>query len=80
MRTHLTFNQLALIALHTKWFSLHFGVYRNDEPDSLYRFTKTGEAYYITVKHWLWGRATEPYDLLLDYYGCGPLFLVVVPR
>ena len=29
--------------------------------------------------HWIWGRQTEPYDLCLEYFGVGPLFLLVWP-
>lgn len=27
--------------------------------------------------HWVWGHEVEPYDLCADYYGTGPLFLLV---
>ena len=80
MRPHFTFNQRALIAFHTEGFSLHLGVYREVEPDSLYREAKDGSLYYDEINHWLWGHAIEPYDLCLDYYGGGPFFLLVKPR
>jgi len=27
--------------------------------------------------HWVWGHAVEEYDLVLDYWGLGPVFLLV---
>lgn len=29
--------------------------------------------------HWFWGHQYEEYDMCLEYYGAGPLFLVVKP-
>lgn len=31
----------------------------------------------IQPRHWVWGKETEPYDCLCDYWGAGPLFLFV---
>lgn len=31
----------------------------------------------VKKRSWIWGRQTEPYDLCLEYFGCGPLFLIV---
>lgn len=31
----------------------------------------------VQPRHWIWGRKTEEYDMLCDYLGAGPLFLLV---
>lgn len=31
----------------------------------------------VSRDSWVWGHESEPYDLCAEYYGCGPLFLLV---
>jgi len=31
----------------------------------------------VRPSHWEWGHRTEDYDLIAEYYGLGPLFLLV---
>lgn len=44
------------------------------EEHSVYKDDPHNPHRYRTVDcRWIWGRATEPYDLCLDYFGLGPL-------
>jgi hypothetical protein len=44
------------------------------EEHSVYKDDPENPHHYRTVDcRWIWGRATEPYDLCLDYFGLGPL-------
>ncbi len=44
------------------------------EEHSVYKDDPANPHHYRTVDcRWIWGRATEPYDLCLDYFGLGPL-------
>ena len=52
--------------------SLHLGVKQEDH--SVYK-RKGGRMVYVDC-NWIWGRATEPYDCCLEYFGLGPLMLV----
>ena len=70
----INFNTCSLISLHTNKFSFHLGVYPDE--DELYKYKKGTGYYYVDIKHWMWGRYTEPYDLCLEYFGCGPLFMI----
>jgi len=71
------FNTCALLSVHVPRFSFHIGVY--PESNEVYRQTKTGGEVLESYERWLWGRATEPYDHCLEYYGMGPFVLLCWP-
>lgn len=66
------FNTCALVSFRFTGWSLHLGVYPSDQE--IYKLYN-GE-YVYRHPRWIWGRAYEPYDFALDYWGAGPLFLV----
>ena len=71
-------NTIALVSVHCKNFSLHFGVYPN--PDEVYKLARAGAETVHGYERWLWGFGTEIYDHSLEYFGMGPfLFACWVP-
>lgn len=62
----------ALVSIYGRT-CVHFGVKRNS--DVVYK-TKNGKEVQVECD-WIWGRATELYDHSLEYFGLGPLMLVV---
>lgn len=38
---------------------------------------KVGVHFLVRPSHWKWGYSVEEYDSYLQYWGAGPLFLVV---
>lgn len=72
----IAFNRSALVSLHLNTVSFHVGVY--PDPTTVYK-VKDGREVDVDCT-WIWGRATEPYDHCLEYFGGGPLFLVCFVR
>ena len=72
------FNTCSLISFHTDHASLHIGV--SPGEDSVYKYDKDGTSREVEYSWWLWGKATEPYDHILDYFGMGPFALLVLPN
>jgi len=70
----INFNTCSLISFHANNFSLHFGVYRAKE--SLYKYKESLGHYTVEINGYKWGRYIEPCALFLEYFGCGPLFMI----
>lgn len=74
LKLNIDFNTCSVVRLSSMNFALHFGVY--PEEGSVYK-VKDGKEEYVEYPRWLWGRGTEVYDHCLEYFGVGPLALVV---
>lgn len=66
-------NGCALLSIYTSIVCVHFGVKRS--PTVVYK--KKGGREVGVECDWIWGRATEQYDHCLEYFGLGPLLLLV---
>jgi len=74
------FNKGSLLGLRSETFAVDFGVYRcclgsveKLEPCYLQEASPN--------QGWIWGRAVERYDKMIDYLGFGPVMLFSwIPR
>lgn len=74
-----------LLTLYTDLFTLTLGVFRRDQhvyfsgpvpsDASCHSGCRAGDSTHC-FHGWLWGRATEAYDMCLEYYGLGPVAMV----
>lgn len=75
MKKHfkLSLNDGSLVSIRCAAFLLNIGVYRKHV--AVYKRDASGEQQYHDVKNWIWGRATEPYDNDVEFFGLGPIAL-----
>lgn len=68
-----TNTKLALLSVFMETRAIHFGLKR----DPYVVLKRKGDKEVEVECDWVWGRATEQYDHSLEYFGLGPLMLLV---
>ncbi len=69
-------NGFSFVCFYAGKWALHFGVKSFKKDEELYDY-HTYEYVLYRKGTWLWGRAIEPYDRILTYYGFGPVFCAI---
>lgn len=65
----------ALISLYFKGFSVRLCLLPEENSVYKYENDRLRDDVYVDCM-WIWGRAVEPYDHCLEYFGLGPLGLI----